>query len=371
MNTKTTAWSSPSRYIQGAGIIKELYAYCEHLGKSAFILVTPSCRDLCPQIEKSYRMHNGDCHITECKVRGDGSEIDYYSDFCVADYIVGIGGGRITDLTKAIADRKKIPCVILPSAISTDAPATSRSVLYHPDGSSYAIKYEKSPELIIVDSEIIFRSPLRFFVSGIGDAITTKFESEANARNMRKNLVKGNYFPTYTGAAVANLCYAALLEAGRDAVSGIRSGCHNKSVDRVIEAVVLMSGLGSENCGCGIAHAVGEGVALVPTDKASLHGEQVAFGLICQFIAEGREAAFIYGLLEYYADIGLPKTLKELGIDVNEKNLEIIAGMAVSRACWKEALDVPVTDVGQVMEIIKRADAIGNESGSRKYKGQT
>lgn len=94
MNTKTTAWSSPSRYIQGAGIIKELYAYCEHLGKSAFILVTPSCRDLCPQIEKSYRMHNGDCHITECKVRGDGSEIDYYSDFCVADYIVGIGGGE-------------------------------------------------------------------------------------------------------------------------------------------------------------------------------------------------------------------------------------------------------------------------------------
>ena len=46
-----------------------------------------------------------------------------------------------------------------------------------------------------------------------------------------------------------------LIGSGKDAVSGIQSGCHNESVDKVIEAVVLMSGLGAENCGCGIAHS--------------------------------------------------------------------------------------------------------------------
>ena len=360
MNTRITAWSSPSRYIQGAGITGDLHTHCKYLGGSALILVTPSCGYLSPQIEKSYTSHNLDFRIVECKSQGEQTEIEYYANLCVADYIVGVGGGKITDLTKAIAGRNNIPCVIVPSVISTDAPATSRSVIYNLDGSSYAIKYDKSPDLIIVDTEVIFKSPLRFFISGIGDAITTKFEAEANNRKMRKNLIKGNYFSTYTGMVISDVCYDTLIGSGKDAVSGIQSGCHNESVDKVIEAVVLMSGLGAENCGCGIAHAVGEGIALVPTNKVSLHGEQVAFGLICQLIAEKRDVGVIRGLLKYYGEVGLPKTLGELGIDANDRNLGIIAGMAISRACWVEAIDVPVTTVWQVKGIIKQADDIGS-----------
>lgn len=239
MDMKMTAWSSPSRYIQGAGIIKDLHVHCKHLGKSALILVTPSCGYLSSEIEKSYISHNMSCHILECKSQGGQSEIDYYTSLCTADYIVGIGGGKIIDLTKAIAGQNNIRCAIVPSVISTDAPATSRSVIYNPDGSSHAIKYEKSPDLILVDTEVIFKSPLRYFVSGIGDAITTKFEAEANRRKKRKNLIKGDYFPTYMGVAVSNVCYDTLIEAGRKAVLGIQSGCYNESVDKVIEAVVL------------------------------------------------------------------------------------------------------------------------------------
>ena len=131
MNIKAAAWSSPLRYIQGADIIKDLYAYCTYLGRSAFILVTPSCGYLCSQIEESYASHNMDCCVVECKSQGELSEIDYYTNLCVADYIVGVGGGKIIDLTKAIADRKRIPSVIVPSTISTDAPVTSRSVIYN------------------------------------------------------------------------------------------------------------------------------------------------------------------------------------------------------------------------------------------------
>ena len=178
--------------------------------------------------------------------------------------------------------------------------------------------------------------------------------------DLKKNLIKGNYFSTYTGMVISDVCYDTLIGSGKDAVSGIQSGCHNESVDKVIEAVVLMSGLGAENCGCGIAHAVGEGIALVPTNKVSLHGEQVAFGLICQLIAEKRDVGVIRGLLKYYGEVGLPKTLGELGIDANDRNLGIIAGMAISRACWVEAIDVPVTTVWQVKGIIKQADDIGS-----------
>lgn len=98
----------------------------------------------------------------------------------------------------------------------------------------------------------------------------------------------------------------------------------------------------------------------MPTDKVSLHGEQVAFGLICQLIAEKKDMGFIRDLLEYYGEIGLPKTLGELGLDANDESLGIIAEMAIRRACWREALDVPVMDVNQVKEIIKLTNDIGH-----------
>ena len=276
------------------------------------------------------------------------------------DYVIGIGGGKIVDLSKAIANEKNIPYVIIPSIISTDAPVTSRSVIYNTDGSSYAIKYNKSPDLIIVDLNLICDAPIRFFISGIGDAITTKFEADANARFRRRNLIKGNYISTELGNVISDHCFNVLITESVDAVSSLKNGIINKSLERVAEAVILMSGLGSENCGCGIAHSVGEGLALI-SGKKSLHGEQVAFGLICQLLAEERTDKMLDDVVDLYKKINLPTRLKDLGINDNKESLNIIANMAFSRTCWHEALEIPITNIGQVVEIIRQADAIGNK----------
>ena len=144
------------------------------------------------RISESYARCGAECKIELHRSSGNIDEINYFTKMQGFDYVIGIGGGKIVDLSKAIANEKNIPYVIIPSIISTDAPVTSRSVIYNTDGSSYAIKYNKSPDLIIVDLNLICDAPIRFFISGIGDAITTKFEADANARFRRRNLIKGN-----------------------------------------------------------------------------------------------------------------------------------------------------------------------------------
>lgn len=355
---KTRGWSSPSRYVQGFGISQEIYSYCNHLGTNALIILTPSCSYLKKSVAKSFNDNGGKVMIIEYRSNGNEQGIDDVLEDGTYDFIVGIGGGRIQDLAKAVANKKNIACVIMPSTISTDGPVISRSVFYNSDGTSYAVKYNKAPELILVDTQLIFNSPLRMTIAGIGDAITTKFEAQANWRNRRKNLINGDFITTELGMAISEKCYDILISESAKAIESAREKKINDSFDKIVEAVVLMSGLGSENCGCGIAHSIGEGLALVPNCK-SLHGEQVAFGLICQLMAENDTKQRISQMLEFYSKIGLPICLEDLGTKNDERVLRIIAQMAVSRACWQETLDNPIRDVDSVIEIIRKADEIG------------
>ena len=360
MIREVCGFSSPARYIQGLNICEDLFPYCSYLGKKPLVLLTPSCERLAKKISESYAHQGAECIIQLYRSSGNVDEINDFTQMEGLDYIIGIGGGKIVDLTKAIANEKRVPCVIIPSVISTDAPATSRSVIYKADGSSYSMKYDKAPDLIIVDLNLVCSAPVRYFVSGIGDAISTKFEADANVKFKRKNFIKGNYISTELGAVISDHVFQVLIAESAAAISDFKKGTISKSLERVAEAVVLMSGIGAENCGCGIAHSVGEGLALVSGSK-TLHGEQVAFGLICQLLAEKRTDKVLDDIVNLYQKIHLPLRLKDLGINDDEESLHMIADMAFSRACWAEALETPITDVNQVLSIIRQADAIGNK----------
>jgi len=61
--------------------------------------------------------------------------------------------------------------------------------------------------------------------------------------------------------------------------------------------------------------------------KPALHGETVAFGLIVQLVLEERSDGFIEELLAFYRAIGLPCTLRQLGLaEPDDGKLAEIAG---------------------------------------------
>ena len=76
-----------------------------------------------------------------------------------------------------------------------------------------------------------------------------------------------------------------------------------------------MSGLGYQNTGCSVAHAVNAGLTELEESAPYLHGERVGFGVLVQFVFENRSAQEIDDLVNYMTATGLPTTLEQVGVD--------------------------------------------------------
>lgn len=92
----------------------------------------------------------------------------------------------------------------------------------------------------------------------------------------------------------------------------------------VVDASVLLAGviggLGGANCRTVAAHAVHNGLTHLPQAHAILHGEKVAYGILVQLRLEelvGSNQLAVSSrqqLLKFYEEIGLPKSLEDLGL---------------------------------------------------------
>ncbi|MCY7327113.1 MAG: iron-containing alcohol dehydrogenase, partial [Saprospiraceae bacterium] len=92
----------------------------------------------------------------------------------------------------------------------------------------------------------------------------------------------------------------------------------------VVDASVLLAGviggLGGAQCRTVAAHAVHNGLTHLTASHGTLHGEKVAYGILVQLRLEELvqssqlAATSRQQLLKFYADIGLPRSLTELGM---------------------------------------------------------
>jgi glycerol dehydrogenase len=171
-----------------------------------------------------------------------------------------------------------------------------------------------SPWYVVVDTEILVKAPKRFFVAGIGDAIATKFEAEASAHSGANNFFDGQV--PQAGLALADLSWQILKKEALEALKAIDIGRVNQAFENVVEATILLSGLGFENGGLAAAHSIGSGFTALEQARGNLHGEMVAFGLLAQFILEERPEPFLNEMYSFYQKVGLPVTLAELGISL-------------------------------------------------------
>ena len=94
------------------------------------------------------------------------------------DIVVGAGGGKVMDTAKATACFLHAPCVIIPTAVSSDAPCSALSVIYHDDGSlDRRLALPKSPDIVLVDSELIAHAPVRLLVVSRRYGVSEVFSS--------------------------------------------------------------------------------------------------------------------------------------------------------------------------------------------------
>src|SRR5690606_19881320 len=93
-------------------------------------------------------------------------------------------------------------------------------------------------------------------------------------------------YPTDAAMALANLCYETLINEGLKAKLAVDKKVVTKSVEKVVEANTLLSGIGFESGGLAAAHAIHNGLTAIEETHQLYHGEKVAFGVLVQLVLE-------------------------------------------------------------------------------------
>ncbi len=326
----TRGFGSPGRYFQGPGELDNLCRYTELYGKKVYLIIDGFFfEEYTKKYTELYAGTGSD--ILTAKFGGETSEkeIERMTDIARGfgpEVVVGIGGGKTLDTAKAVADNFHTPVIIAPTTASTDAPCSALSVIYKENGEhSHARHYIGSPNIVLMDSDVITKAPIRYLVSGMGDALSTYFEARANDESDSPNYISGGYRRPKVAMAIAELCYDILLEDGLKAKLAAEQGICTEAVENIIEANTLLSGLGFENTGCAGAHSVGDGITALPEGAKTLHGERCAFGVICQLVAEDKPMEEIEEVIVFNLGVGLPVTLEDMGIEATEANVRTIA----------------------------------------------
>lgn len=307
---------SPSKYVQGPGELTRLGEYAKAYGDHALVVISEgglrrSGDVITASLEAAGVAHTYDNFNGECSQ----AEIDRLVEVLRssgADVVVGVGGGKIFDTAKAVAAAVDAPVVIVPTIAATDAPCSALSVIYTDDGQFKEYQFFKqNPNLVLMDTDVISKSPVRLTVSGMGDALATYFEARACKRSDATTCAGGHV--TEAAMALARLCYETLISDGLKAKLALEAGACTESVEKVIEANTLLSGLGFESAGLAGAHAIHNGMTAMPETHAFYHGEKVAFGTLTQLVLENAEE--LYEVLDFCVEVGLPVTFAQLGVE--------------------------------------------------------
>lgn len=353
---------SPSRYVQGQGAVYEIGRHVKNLGKKALVVGgrtgLSSTRD---GREKSFSEHgiaqieevfNGECSTAEIQ------RLAAIASAQQCDIVIGSGGGKALDTAKAVAVAARAATVILPTIASSDAPCSAMSVIYTPEGTIERFFIPpRNPDLVLVDTGIIARSPVRLLVAGMGDALATWFEAEACLRSGARNVARGQ--STAVAMSIAQLCFDILMEYGLQAKIAHEQQVVTPALEKVIEANILMSGIGFESGGVAAAHSLQDGLNILEECHGFYHGEKIGFLTLVQLILEDRPTDLLQDIFTFNHRVGLPITLGDLNLDgINAERLR----EAVAVSCKPKASifnhGFPVTEE-LVYDAIRAADAMG------------
>lgn len=323
IETQMRAMTLPGKYIQGPGEIDNLAKYTSRFGEKVLFIVGSTFYS---KLTQTLNVQYDDAKIAIENFKSKekqvtDSEIDRLSNMYRKvgfEVVVGIGGGKVIDIAKGVGHTLSTALIIVPTAASSDAPTSALSVMYHEDGShSHEVFYHTNPDIVLVDTNIIVKAPARLLVSGMADALATYIEVRACMQANSPNFVEGGCNRTLTGIAIAKLTYDVILREGRKAKMAAEAKLCTKAFEDVVEANTLMSGLGFENNGSTGAHGFQVGLCILPQCRAFMHGELVAFGILCQLMLENADMSEIELIANFLVDVELPVTLAELDVREN------------------------------------------------------
>ncbi|WP_279356160.1 glycerol dehydrogenase [Methylobacterium indicum] len=359
-------YGGPLRYVQGPGVIADLGRYVAPLGDRALVVIDPFFWDtLRPELIAAFEA----ARVAATFVRFGGESSEEEIARCAAEgraaeagTVIGIGGGKALDTAKIAAFRIGARTVTVPTIASTDSPTSSLGVVYTPDGVyDHVVRCGRNPDVVLVDSALIIRAPVRFLAAGMGDALSTFYEARSNIESRSRNYIGDGYAATIGGYQIARACHDTLMRDGRAAHAAAKHGRVTTAVENIIEANTLLSGLGFENCGVSGAHGIHDALTVLEPTHHFLHGEKVAFGILCLLVLENRPPAEFQEAASFCRDIGLPTTLADLGLsEVTEADMAKVGEAAMLPTNVIRSVPVELS-AGRIADAIWTASALAAE----------
>ena len=232
-----------------------------------------------------------------------------------ADFIVGIGGGKALDMAKLLAYKCNLPIVTVPTSGATCAAWTALSNIYSETGAfQYDVSLVNCPDLLILDYGLVRTAPQRTLVAGIGDAIAKWYEASVSSGESTATLL-------ISAVQQARILRDLLFQKSAIALKNPQSDEWREVVDATVLLAGVIGGIGGADCRTVAAHAVHNGLTHLLEAHDVLHGEKVAYGILVQLrleeMLQGNKLATSSRkqLLKFYLEIGLPKTLEDLGLE--------------------------------------------------------
>ena len=237
------------------------------------------------------------------------------------DILVAVGSGTVHDIVRWCANELKIPFVSCPTAASVDGFCSSVSAM-----TWYGFKKTMpgtAPVLVIADTNILQKAPMRLTRSGLGDMIG-KHISLADWKISK--ILAGEYYCENIAGMTARA-----LDSVKESAGGLISGnldSYEKLIYGLLLSGISMQLAGNSRPASGAEHHVSHLIEMGTVVKNdALHGEKVGVASIevsrIYHKLRGLTNAQVSGIIKDYAGIdkkAVSGVYKELSHSIFEEN---------------------------------------------------
>ena len=244
----------------------------------------------------------------------DLQRLQHQATITALDGVIAVGGGKVLDAGKLIADRLNLPCITVPLSASTCAGWTALANVYSSTGAfDHDVVLDRCPDLLIFDHQFVQQAPIRTLASGIADALAKWYEASISSGSSTDGLIQ-------QAVQMARVLRDQLLIDAKEAIQNPNSSAWVRVAEGCALTAGMIGGIGGARCRTVAAHAVHNGLTHLQSCRNMLHGEKVGFGILVQLRLEetigGNQLAdqAKRQLIPLMKDLNLPISLNDLGL---------------------------------------------------------
>jgi glycerol dehydrogenase-like iron-containing ADH family enzyme len=309
---------APARVVRGDGAWAEALPLITQLCRRPLLLGrSPATAELRGSLEA--QLHTAGLEVNQALLQHDCCWSDLHRVSARiqahrADAVIAVGGGKVLDAGKWLADQHQLPCITVPTSAATCAGWTALSNIYSPQGAFEGdVALSRCPDLLVFDHQLVRQAPARTLASGIADAMAKWYEASVSSGSSGDGLIQ-------QAVQMARVLRDQLLLEGQSAIAEPGSEAWGRVAEACGLTAGVIGGLGGARCRTVAAHAVHNGLTQLQASHGHLHGEKVGFGILVQLRLEEvlgvsqLAAQARRQLLPFFRGLGLPVTLDGLGL---------------------------------------------------------